>query len=285
MKLVSLRHAGPVARVGPALALALCLASPALVSPVLAAGPDFSWNADLAAGKTIYVYGIDGHITATRSHSRQASVTAVKLGRESNFDRVRVEATPSAEGVTVCALYPLKHGGETTCQPGKYHSNGEVDDVKVQVDFTIQVPDGVNLQVGNVNGGIDAVDLASDLEVRTVNGSIHATSSGLVDAETVNGSITAAMGKGSWDRLVRFETVNGSVRLQLPHEVNADLTASSVNGSISSDFPVYVEGKFMGRTGKIGGTLGKGGGDLRIQTVNGSIVISREGGSGTGKKI
>src|SRR5437879_884757 len=161
MKLFSLPHraggalrAGTALRAGAALALALCLASPAL-----AVGPDFSWNADLAAGKTIYVYGINGHVTATRSHSRQASVTAVKLGRESNFDRVRVEATPSAEGITVCALYPLKHGGQMTCQPGKYHSNGEVDDVKVQVDFTIQVPDGVKLQVGNVNGRIDALDL------------------------------------------------------------------------------------------------------------------------------
>lgn len=281
MKLFSVRHAGS------ALALALCLAS-AMGSPALAAGPDFSWNGELAAGKTIYIFDINGHVTATRSHSRQASVTAVKLGRESNFDRVRVEATPSADGITVCALFPLKHGGQATCQPGKYNSSGEMEDVKVQVDFTIQVPDGVKLEVATVNGGIDALDLASDLEVKTVNGSIHATSSGLVEATTVNGSITAAMGKGSWDRYVNFETVNGSVRLTVPHDLNAELHAESVNGSISSDFPVTMEGAFWRRGGSIDGTIGKGGGQLRLSTVNGSIVITRQGGpdkASSGKKI
>jgi DUF4097 and DUF4098 domain-containing protein YvlB len=222
-------------------------------------------------------------VTATRSTSRKAVVTAVRSGKESNFERVKIEATPSADGITICALYPLKHGGQMTCESGKVNSGGgEIEDVKVQVDFTIEVPDGVKLQANNVNGSIDALDLGGDIEAKTVNGSIHATSKGLVEAETVNGSITAAMGKGTWDRPIRFETVNGSVKLQLPHEVNADLSASSVNGSISSDFPVYVEGKFLGHSGKIGGTIGKGGSDLRIGTVNGSITISREGGPDSG---
>jgi hypothetical protein len=266
-------------RAGFALALALCFAAPAL-----AAGPDFSWNSDLAAGKTIYIFGINGHVTATRTASRKASVTAVKLGKESNFDRVKIEATPSAGGITVCALYPLKHGGQMTCEAGKVNSSGEMEDTKVQVDFTIEVPDGVKLEASNVNGAIDALDLGSDIEAKTVNGSIHATSTGLVEAETVNGSITAAMGKGMWDRPLRFETVNGSVRVALPNEVNANLSASSVNGSISSDFPVTVEGKFLGHSSKIGGTIGKGGGDLRIETVNGSILISRAGGADASSK-
>ena len=273
---------------GPALASSLALAL-ALASPALAAGPDFSWNADLAPGKTIHIFDINGHVTATRSPSRRASVTAVKLGRDSDFDRVRIEATPSSNGITVCALFPLKHGREMTCEDGKMHSDGETEDVKVHVEFTVEVPEGVTLDVTDVNGGIDAKDLASDLELQTVNGTINATSSGLVTAGTVNGSINAAMGKGTWERALRFKTVNGSIRLQLPHEVNADLTAASVNGSISSDFPVYVEGKFLGHSGRIGGTIGKGGGDLRIETVNGSIIISRVGGadsgSGKGKKI
>lgn len=284
MKLSPFRPTGTALRLaGVALALALGLAAPAL-----AAGPDFSWNGDLAAGKTIYIYGISGHVTATRSRSRQATVTAVKTGKASNFDRVKIEASPSGDGITVCALYPQKNGGQATCEPGHYHSNGDMDDIKVQVDFTIQVPDGVKLEANNVNGSIDALDLASDLEVRTVNGSIHATSSGLVEAQTVNGSITAAMGRSSWNRMVRFETVNGSVRLTVPKDLNAELHAESVNGSISSDFPVTVSGAFWRRGGSVEGTVGKGGGQLHLATVNGSIVLSREGGADSdskGKKI
>src|SRR5262245_40167150 len=190
MKRSSIRSGGSALGLGLghgfALALALCLASPALASPALAAGPDFSWNGDLAPGKSIHIYDINGHVTATRASSRQATVTAVKRGHESNFDRVRVEMVPTSDGISVCALFPLKHGKEMTCQNGHLHSDGETEDVKVQVDFTIQVPDGVKLEVSNVNGGIDAMDLASPLELKTVNGGINASSSDLVEAETVN---------------------------------------------------------------------------------------------------
>jgi DUF4097 and DUF4098 domain-containing protein YvlB len=96
------------------------------------------------------------------------------------------------------------------------------------------------------------------------------------------------MGRSSWDRHVNFETVNGSVRLTVPHDMNAELHAESVNGSISSDFPVTMEGSFWKRGGSIDGTIGKGGGQLRLATVNGSIVITREGGAASGsngKKI
>jgi hypothetical protein len=274
MKLSSVRHACA------ALAAAMGLVALAGAAAAAAAsGPDFSWNESLSAGKTIAIYGINGHVTATRATGRQASVTAVKHGNSSQFDLVKIEATPSANGITVCALYPTKHGGVTKCEADRGISgDGDLKDVHVEVDFTIQVPEGVKLDANDVNGGIDALDLAGDIEAKTVNGAIHATTTGLVEATTVNGSINAAMGKGTWDRLLRFEAVNGSIKLRLPHEVNADLSAQSVNGTLESDFPVYVEGKMLGRSSKIGGKLGKGGGELHIETVNGSITLTREGG-------
>ena len=256
-------------------ALVLALAT----SPALAAGPDFSWSDALSAGKTIWINGLNGHIAAARASGRTASVTAVKSGKSSQLDRVHIVATPSANGITICAIYPRKHGGETECVPEHGVHGDDIDDVDVDVDFTVQVPEGVKLEARTVNGGIDATDLASDAEAATVNGTIHLSTSGIAEAHTVNGSITASMGRGTWDHALRFETVNGSVRLTLPHEVNAELHANSLNGSISSDFPVTLNGEFWHKGGSVGGTIGKGGSPLRLSTVNGSIVIARVGGA------
>jgi len=49
----------------------------------------------------------------------------------------------------------------------------------------------------------------------------------------VNGSIHATLGSAAWDGARKFTTVNGSIDVTLPLDVNADLAASTVNGSIT----------------------------------------------------
>jgi len=46
-----------------------------------------------------------------------------------------------------------------------------------------------------------------------------------------------------------------------------------VNGSISSDFPLTVSGKLSPR--HIRATIGSGGRELRLHTVNGSIELRK----------
>src|SRR5690349_1019462 len=107
------------------LAFALvCAPAPA----ALAASPDFSWSDALAAGKTIWINGLNCHIAASRASGRTASVTAVKSGKSSQIDRVHIVATPSANGITICAIYPRKHGGETECVAEKGVHGDDIED-------------------------------------------------------------------------------------------------------------------------------------------------------------
>ncbi len=46
-----------------------------------------------------------------------------------------------------------------------------------------------------------------------------------------------------------------------------------MNGSIESDFPVTVRGRFSPR--HLRGTIGDGGRTLNIKTVNGSVEVRR----------
>ena len=258
------------------LRLLLTLALLTLPGVVSAASPDFSWKGALARGKVLRVAGISGHIEATRASGSEASVTAVKSGKSDRLDEITIEATPSPSGMTICAVYPARHGGRTRCTTKGIQ--GEVDDVdNAEVDFTIHVPDGVRLETEQVNGSIEAEDLGGDVQAASVNGSITIGTTGLAEASTVNGSIYASMGRESWSNAIHFSTVNGSIRLTLPRGVDTDVSAESVNGSFRSDFPSQTMKAVWGGAGSMRARIGSGTSKLRLSTVNGDISLMRSG--------
>jgi DUF4097 and DUF4098 domain-containing protein YvlB len=67
--------------------------------------------------------------------------------------------------------------------------------------------------------------------------------------------------------------VNGGVDVSLPAGANAEVEAQTVNGSISTDFPLTVQGKFGPKS--IHGTIGSGGPKITLTTVNGSVQLRR----------
>ena len=144
----------------------------------------------------------------------------------------------------------------------------------VEVTFTVKVPRGVKYHAHTVNGEIRAAGLQSDVDAETVNGSVRISTTGHAVASTVNGSIDASMGNADWGDDVSFSTVNGAITLELPADVNAQLRASTVNGDIDSDFPITVQGRFGPR--RVSGTLGRGGHELELETVNGSITLRKK---------
>jgi DUF4097 and DUF4098 domain-containing protein YvlB len=96
---------------------------------------------------------------------------------------------------------------------------------------------------------------------------------GVALANTVNGSINASMGRADWPGDASFRTVNGGIALTVPSVLNAELRATTVNGDITTDFPVTVTGSFDRR--RLNGTIGSGGHELSLSTVNGSIKLLR----------
>ncbi len=141
------------------------------------------------------------------------------------------------------------------------------------VDFTVHVPAGVVLSAHTVNGAVVAEGLGGNVEAVTVNGSVHLSTTGYAEARTVNGSITAALGRADWPDAMEFETVNGSVTLTLPPALSTEVRAETVNGDIESDFPLMVSGRFGPR--RLNGTIGNGGRRLELRTVNGGIRLKK----------
>ena len=250
----------------------VCAVAAQLVCVSLAfAQADFQWRGRLSAGQTIEIKNVNGDVRATPSNTNEVEVIATKSARRSNPADVRIEVVPHAGGVTICAVYPDVAGqAANRCDAGS-ESRSHTRNNDVNVQFTVHVPAGVWFIGRTVNGGVDAESLQGDAEAYTVNGSVRVSTSGLVRAGTVNGSITAAGGRTDWNDAASFRTVNGDITLTIPSALNAELRAETVNGTISTDFPITVTGRISPR--RMSGTVGSGGQELSLSTVNGSIHL------------
>jgi len=235
-----------------------------------AGADEVAWHGRLSPGQTLEVKGVNGNIDATAA--AEGEVRATKRSRRSDAAAVEVRVVEHAGGVTVCAVYPTPEGSAPNeCVPG-HGGRMNTRDNDVEVNFTVVVPAGVRLVARTVNGSVGAGSLSGDVEAQTVNGSISVSTGGNVEAQTVNGAITASAGRADWSGRADFRTVNGSITVALPSDTSAEVEAQTVNGEIVTDFPISVQ-KLSRHS--LSGTIGGGGRQLRMQTVNGAVRLKK----------
>ena len=236
-------------------------------------GNEFRWAGQLAAGRVVEIKGVNGDVRAEGTSGGEVEVVAVKRARRSDPESVRVEVVEHADGVTICAVYPNSRSNRPNrCAPGDEGSMS-TNNNDVEINFTVRVPAGVRFSGRTVNGGVEVEGLQANVEAYTVNGDVSVSTSGVARAGTVNGSITATMGRADWQNELSFETVNGGIDLRLPSTLSADLRAETLNGQITTDFPLTSQGSFNRR--RVEGMIGSGGRELRLRTVNGNVEIRR----------
>ncbi|MFF9087517.1 DUF4097 family beta strand repeat-containing protein [Streptomyces sp. NPDC014991] len=157
------------------------------------------------------------------------------------------------------------------------------DDVPCPRMPEVDVPDGVSVTVTARNAGIDAVGVASGLDLTTVNGDVTVTRSGRSGAvtrlATRNGSVRAValdtrrltaattngdviLSCGSAPTAVTATTTNGSVGVTVPHDSPAyRVTAATANGRTTVDVPTRTTGH---------------GPAMKLTTVNGDVDARRD---------
>ena len=162
-----------------------------------------------------------------------------------------------------------------------------------RVDVIIQMPrEGkVNLRTGD--GKIDVASLKGEMELHTgdgsitldsVDGKLHATTGdGHINAngrfdelelKTGDGHVDVRAGSGSalsagW----RLETGDGSVSLEVPGDLAADVDLHTSDGHIDLDMPVTTTGTL--RQNEVRGKMNGGGSLLTIRTGDGSIHLRK----------
>jgi DUF4097 and DUF4098 domain-containing protein YvlB len=240
--------------------LAVLVAAPAYASVT----QEFHRTIPLTADGRISLNNINGDVEISGWAQNQVQIDAIKTAPDQQrLDAMQIEINNSSDSVDIQTKYPEGH---TNNNPGS-------------VRYALHVPQNARIdKINLVNGSLDVRKLAGEISANLVNGKLRASDlSGSADLATVNGSVDANYSSLNNVKQIKLGSVNGTVILQLPQSPNADVSASVVNGSISTDFPLTVKGHFVGKS--MSGTLGSGGVKIELNNVNGSIHIGPGRGS------
>ncbi len=236
--------------------LAVLLALPARAA---ALEETYSETFPLAASGRLSLENINGDVEIEGWDRDEIQIDYVKRGRDREaLERVKVEIDATADRVSIETDWESSRG---------WNDHAEVD-------FTIWLPRTTRLdEIELVNGSLGVRGVAGDLHASLVNGDLKATElSGDVELETVNGSLEVSLARLEANQTVRLDSVNGSVDLILPGNIDADVSAETVHGRIKNDFDLEVErGRYVGSSMR--GVLGRGGARIELENVNGSISL------------
>lgn len=248
------------------------------------------WDGRVDGGHWMAVHNINGTVQFVSSTDNQVHVVAEKRENGGDISEVTFKIVQDGGDVTICAIW--HDNGD--CEINGYHQNRDNngDRNRVNVNFTVRVPRNLKVRAASVNGAVSVRDVGTEVRASTVNGSCEVrnasgpvkatTVNGGVDVTTANGPVTATTVNGDVDARMtalagtddmRFSTVNGSITVMVPSGFDANVRFDTVHGSIGSDFPVTLSGRFGPRHAS--GVIGRGGRDLHASTVNGSIDLRK----------
>ena len=236
----------------------------------------FRWTGRAAEGQWIFVRNLNGNVRMEAAAGNQIEVRAIKRWRRGDPDAVRIQVArygPGDRDVVVCALW----GSESVCREDEYRNRGSGNRSRsndVSVEFIVAVPRGLNLRSETVNGSVHISGATGQVRANSVNGNINATSTGgPVVARAVNGNVHATMGSARGTEDLSYTSVNGNVLVEFSGDLDAELEMSTVNGGFETNFPLALKGRINPR--HIRATLGSGGRQVKLSTVNGNVELRR----------
>lgn len=258
-----------------ALPLGLALAGAALLGDRPAEAQDTRFTPRLSAGQHLALSNIDGDVVVTRGEGRTAEIVAIKKVRRGDGSRVKAVMEETDDGVRVCTIY--LHRGEpdrNTCR-GEGRSGGWSNESwDVDMRYEVRVPSGVLLDVTTVDGDVDITGADAPASVHTVDGNIRLEGVAPRRLNTVDGNVRVVITNTEWSADLAINSVDGDIDVVLPAGIGIDVSGSTVDGDLTTDFPVTMRGKWGPRS--FSGTIGGGGSRaLRLGSVDGSITLRK----------
>ena len=252
-----------------------------------------------ATNGDIIVTGVAGnqiHVRASsdgdnlRLDTSPSRVMLEAIGRRSDNDShlelsvpfgTRVIARTQSGDVTV-------HGTRGEVEAHAQSGDIDIDDVANRLDINTLSGDIVvrgvvgDAVIGTTSGSVKLSNIRGNADVGTVSGDIDliGVTAKVVRAKTTSGDVTF---DGLVDPTGRYELVahSGDVNLHIQREASAQLTVSTWNGGIDSQFPITLRpGEHgIGSSNSKKFTFEIGGGAARItaETFSGDVTISSNG--------
>ncbi|HEX4441446.1 MAG TPA: DUF4097 family beta strand repeat-containing protein [Thermoanaerobaculia bacterium] len=200
------------------------------------------FNGALASGKSLSVENIFGDVVASPGPSFSAVVTITVTGptqklADETLSKTKILSEQDDDGWSLETHWPgANHGG------GR-HRGDTCGQCRVVARYELVIPPGVSAELKTVNGDVRVHDVDGELQLESVNGSIEARGVRRdFGAQTVNGGIQATASAAASGQSLELQSVNGTIALTLPKDAKFEFSASTMNGTISSSFPLPPRG-------------------------------------------
>lgn len=250
-----------------------------------------------SAENVLYIHNINGNVTVEGTNGDDVQITyrkKVDAETQRHLKRAKEEVKfviDEEEGrifmyLDAPFIHVKKHNGEIS-----YNINDWDDDYDFLFDITVQVPRNTNLDVSTINKGrvlVENID-AKWLDVSNINGSVELMNvAGITNANTINGDITASYNKSPAENS-SYQTINGTIEVLYPDNLSADITFKSMHGDLYTDFEnvqrleARVESDTDSKRGKTTYRIdkfaplriGDGGPKFSFEVLNGSVYIKQ----------
>ena len=184
--------------------------------------------------------------------------------------RVQTGAPTEAEARSLAQQIRIETGGAKIFASGPERQRNYHWDVS----YEVFVPRRADLSVETTNGGISIADVNGRINFTALNGGVVLKKvGGDVRGSTTNGGLVIELSGDRWDgESLDVHTTNGGVVMSVPENYSAHLQTGTVNGNVSVDFPITVQGKI---TKQIALNLGSGGAPIKAMTTNGGVRLQR----------
>lgn len=245
-----------------------------------------------ASATTLYVYNIEGFIKVEGYEGNAVELEMDEtISADSDKDletgkkEFKLGFSQSADSILAYIAQPYDS------RPNQCNNIRHEIDYQIKVNFTIKVPNDINLRISTVNNGIIEVrDVSGNLNVSNVNEGITIVNAkGTTRASTVNGDISVNHLTNPTEQC-SYNTINGDIKVTYPSDFSADLQFKSMNGEFFTDFPgveqipMAAAKKQENKNGKMVYKLdktnvirfGAGGKTFRFETLNGNVYIKKQ---------
>ena len=228
---------------------------------------EFHQSYPLAADGRVSMENINGDVRVTGWDRDEVKVDAVKKAyRRDRLDEAKIEIRTDNSSIHIETDYPNR--------TQVFNDDAGRENNPAIVEYTLTVPRNARIDaIELINGKLDIENVKGDVKASSINGSV--TAHGLTGAtrlSTINGNLEATFDSLDQSKPISVGSVNGNLLLVLPSDVNAELKADTVHGSIRNDFGLPVRhGQYVGHD--LAGQLGQGGVLIKMGNVNGGISI------------
>jgi DUF4097 and DUF4098 domain-containing protein YvlB len=160
-------------------------------------------------------------------------------------------------------------------------SGGSIQVTGATQDVDIETSGG-GITVGDTGGNVMAHTSGGSIRIGDVKGSVNAgTSGGGIEVNGASGPVNAHTSGGSIHAAITqqptgpctFEASGGGIEVKMASNIAVDLDAQTSGGSVSTDFPVTVQGAM--KKNELHSKVNGGGPKVTLGTSGGSIHIKK----------